>query len=65
MLPELRLDKLERLAILQALEQSGGNFTRAAELLGVCRSTVHRKLQRYGRLALDDAVTEKVPINDI
>jgi DNA-binding NtrC family response regulator len=36
----------ERDAILQALQQSGCNMTRAAQLLGVARATLYRMLQR-------------------
>ena len=36
----------ERDAILQALQESGFNMTRAAQLLGVARATLYRMLQR-------------------
>jgi DNA-binding NtrC family response regulator len=36
----------ERDAILQAMQQSGFNMTRAAQLLGVARATLYRMLQR-------------------
>ncbi|MGQ0641032.1 MAG: sigma-54-dependent transcriptional regulator [Gemmatimonadaceae bacterium] len=38
----------ERSAILAALEHSGGALTRAAELLGMGRTTLWRKLKAYG-----------------
>lgn len=36
----------EREAILQAVQESGFNMTRAAQLLGVARATLYRMLQR-------------------
>jgi DNA-binding NtrC family response regulator len=38
----------ERLAIVAALEHSGGALSRAAELLGMGRTTLWRKLKAYG-----------------
>jgi transcriptional regulator with GAF, ATPase, and Fis domain len=37
-----------KVALLRALEATGGNCHRAAELLGVSRYTVYRMLNRYG-----------------
>jgi DNA-binding NtrC family response regulator len=42
------LDDVERVHILRVLEECGGNQTRAAEVLGVDRVTLHNKLKRYG-----------------
>ncbi len=42
------LDSRERQAILQALVETGGNKTRAAEALGIQRPTLYAKLRRYG-----------------
>lgn len=39
---------LEREKILAALDECGGNQTRAAKLLGMSRNTLIRKLDRYG-----------------
>jgi len=44
----LRLDELEREAILNALKEAGGNRTRAAEILGISRRTLIYKLRAYG-----------------
>lgn len=44
LLPELNLAELERRAILQALQQTEGNRTTAAKLLGIDRRTLQRKL---------------------
>jgi len=38
----------DRQAILDALEQAGGNKTRAARLLGMSRRTIYRKINEYG-----------------
>jgi DNA-binding NtrC family response regulator len=38
----------ERRAVLEALEKTGGNQTKAAELLGVSRRTLVTRLQQYG-----------------
>jgi DNA-binding NtrC family response regulator len=42
------LEELEKLALLQALKESGGNRTHAAEKLGISRRTLHRKIAEYG-----------------
>ncbi len=42
------LEKLERFAIRQALRVAGYNKTRAAELLGLSRGSLYRKLNEYG-----------------
>ena len=41
------MEELERAHILGALEKTGGNRTRAAELLGIGLRTLHRKLKGY------------------
>jgi DNA-binding NtrC family response regulator len=41
------LDRLEREHVLQVLEDTGGNQVRAAEVLGIDRRTLHRKLKLY------------------
>jgi len=46
----LRMDEVERRAILAALDKTGGNRTQAAELLGIGLRTLQRKLKEY-RLA--------------
>ena len=49
-----RLDKLELDAIVVALDQCGGNKSDAADLLGISRSTIYRKIRAFG-LDLDRA----------
>jgi len=34
--------------LMDALEQSGGNQTKAAEILGITRVTVWNRMKRYG-----------------
>jgi two-component system, NtrC family, response regulator AtoC len=41
------LDRLEREHILRVLQDTGGNQVRAAEVLGIDRRTLHRKLTSY------------------
>jgi len=43
----LSLREIERRAIAQALEDCGGNRTRAAKVLDIDRSTLRRKIQEY------------------
>ena len=41
----LNLEIIEKNAILKAIEKSGGNYTKAAELLGITRFALYRKLK--------------------
>ena len=43
----LTMDEIERRAILNALESTGGNRTQAAEMLGIGLRTLQRKLKEY------------------
>jgi DNA-binding NtrC family response regulator len=43
----MSLDELERRAILRALQATGGNRTKAAELLKISIRTLRNKLQEY------------------
>jgi len=43
------LDEIERRQILRVLAQTGGNKTRAAEILGIQRRTLYKKLERMER----------------
>ena len=44
---QLLLDTVIKKALLKSLEQTQGNRSRAADLLGVSRSTLYRMLERY------------------
>lgn len=46
--PNPTLEAIERAYIFWVLHAEGGNKTRAAEVLGIDPSTLHRKLRRYG-----------------
>jgi DNA-binding NtrC family response regulator len=52
----LTLDEEEKRIILRTLSITGGNISDAARRLGVHRSTLHRKMTRYG-LATDEQLT--------
>jgi transcriptional regulator with PAS, ATPase and Fis domain len=41
------IEQVELQAIRQALEESGGNRAKAAEILGISRATVYRKMKSY------------------
>ncbi|MEO7653143.1 MAG: helix-turn-helix domain-containing protein, partial [Bryobacteraceae bacterium] len=45
---ELNLERLERQAILRALQISGFDKTRTARLLGIGKTTMYRKLKEMG-----------------
>lgn len=45
---ELNLSVLEKEAIERALRRADGNITRAAELLGITRFALYRKLDKLG-----------------
>ena len=45
---DLTVEEMERRMIIQALEKTNGNRTKAAEKLGISRRTLHRKLNEYG-----------------
>lgn len=53
----LRLDGVEREAILHALERTGGHHQKAAELLGISRRTLSRKLKIYRLCAEESALS--------
>ena len=47
-LEELSLEEVERVLIQKALSRHNGNVTLAANALGLSRSALYRRLQRYG-----------------
>ena len=48
-----RLESLERDAIIQSLEDAGGNKSKAAQALGMSRATIYRKIHDYGIVVPD------------
>jgi DNA-binding NtrC family response regulator len=45
---ELSLEEVESLLIRKAVDRYGGNISQAAEALGLSRSALYRRLQKYG-----------------
>ena len=43
-----RLDALEKAAIARALEHHKNNVSRAAEALGLTRTSLYRRMEKYG-----------------
>lgn len=39
---------LEYRSLVKAIEESHGNMTKAAKILGICRDTLYRRLKKYG-----------------
>jgi transcriptional regulator of acetoin/glycerol metabolism len=46
--PALTLEEMERTAIMEALDRSGNNVSQACRQLGMGRTTMYRKLIKYG-----------------
>jgi len=46
--PGMTLSQIEELAIRTSMERAGGNISKVARELGVSRSVLYRKLDRYG-----------------
>jgi DNA-binding NtrC family response regulator len=45
--PNLTLEEIEKLAVIQALRHTGGNKLEAAQMLGVYRPTLYSKIKRH------------------
>jgi transcriptional regulator of acetoin/glycerol metabolism len=45
---ELTLEEVEKVLIQKALARAGGNVSEAAKGLGLSRSALYRRLERYG-----------------
>jgi DNA-binding NtrC family response regulator len=54
--PYLTKEDIEREAIAQTLERTGGNIKRTAQILNYNRPTLYRKLRRFGLRASDNDV---------
>ena len=44
----MTVEEAERQLVVQALKETGGNRTKAAQKIGISRRTLHRKLKEYG-----------------
>jgi transcriptional regulator with PAS, ATPase and Fis domain len=53
--PTANLDGMEKSTILRVMAQTNGHQQRAAELLGISRRTLSRKLKLYGREAVRES----------
>lgn len=42
------LEEIEKKALQEAMEQSNGNYTQAARILGLTRQSLYRKLEKHG-----------------
>jgi hypothetical protein len=61
----LPLGELERRHIAHALAVTGGHLARAAELLGIHRNTLRRKLQEYGLSETPSEAIRTIPGVDV
>jgi len=44
----LNLNDIEKIAIQKAIEKTGGNMSKASEILGISRTTLYFKISKYG-----------------
>jgi len=61
--PSLDMDELETWAIRKALVQTGGNVSRAAQVLGMSRDTLHTKLKKKA-IDRDELIAETAGANE-
>jgi two-component system response regulator HydG len=47
LLSDMKLEDVEKIAILNTLEKTGGNKSETARRLGITRKTLHKKLKTY------------------
>lgn len=47
-LEDLPLEEVEKLLVRKSLDRSAGNMSQAAQVLGLSRSALYRRLERYG-----------------
>jgi DNA-binding NtrC family response regulator len=62
--PHMTMEEIEREAIAQTLERTGGNVKKTAEILDYHRPTLYRKLKKFGLradLLDDDYAAEEIP----
>ena len=56
--PYMKMEEIEREAIAQTLERTGGNVKRTAQILEYHRPTLYRKLKKFGLKGFDEAEGE-------
>jgi len=62
--PARTMEEIEKEAILRTLQETGGNRTRAAEILGIGLRTLQRKLRDYEQAQGDDPAAESQAAED-
>jgi len=45
---DFNLEEMEKRMIIRAIKAENSNLTRTAEQLGITRSTLYRKMEKYG-----------------
>ena len=45
---DLKLDTIEKNAILKVIEKNNGNISKSAKELGITRTALYRRLNKYG-----------------
>ncbi|MEO6741125.1 MAG: helix-turn-helix domain-containing protein, partial [Chthoniobacteraceae bacterium] len=53
----LNLQETEQRMIIRALDECGGNVTRAAQVLGLSRRTLHRRLKEFREAEAEEQTT--------
>jgi transcriptional regulator of acetoin/glycerol metabolism len=48
LLEDLKLDTVEKNTILKVIEKNNGNISKSAKELGITRTSLYRRLNRYG-----------------
>ena len=61
--PGMTMADIERMAILAALRDTGGNRRKAADLLGIGERTLYRKLREYEGEGVEDEGEEVAPLD--
>lgn len=46
--PNVSVSEIEQKALVKALEEAGGNISKAAKVLGLSRDTIYRRMRKYG-----------------
>jgi transcriptional regulator of acetoin/glycerol metabolism len=45
---DYNLEEIEKIAVRKAIKKHGGNISKAAKELGLTRSSLYRRMERYG-----------------